>query len=477
MDLIPLQRRFLRSAFADGTRLAVLSIPRGNGKSTLSGHVLARCMTPGDELHQSGAEYLLLAGSIEQARHVFRSVKVELPGDDYRWVDSQRSLGVTRKKCGTRIRVHSSNAKTAMGIVGVPLAVADEPGSWEVSSGTLMYDGLVTAQGKPDSSLRVLMIGTLAPATAGWWPELVEAGSGGGRHVYSLQGDPKKWDDAKEIARCNPLMWKFADSRKVLLQERDEARKDSRLKARFLSYRLNVPTGDEADMLLNVDDWQRVMARPLPERRGKPIFGFDLGAGRAWSACVAIWQSGRIEAVAVAPGIPSLEDQEKRDQVPAGTYTKLHDLGVLRIAQGLRVQPPGELYQLAVSRFGRPAGLICDFFRVNELRDVVKDCEIEPRRPMWSTGSEDIRAARQMAKDGPLACHGDSAILIAASLSVAKVQNDTSGNVRLVKRGFNNQARDDVAAALVLSCGAWKRRIGGAGKPRIRYHGMIEAAA
>ena len=47
----------------------------------------------------------------------------------------------------------------------------------------------------------------------------------------------------------------------------------------------------------------------------------------------------------------------------------------------------------------------------------------------------------------------DSRALLAASLSVALVKNDDQGNTRLAKRGSNNTARDDVAAALVLAAG------------------------
>ena len=43
-----------------------------------------------------------------------------------------------------------------MGIVGCPLLVADEPGSWEVNGGQLMADAIQTAQGKPGSPLRVV---------------------------------------------------------------------------------------------------------------------------------------------------------------------------------------------------------------------------------------------------------------------------------------------------------------------------------
>ena len=52
--------------------------------------------------------------------------------------------------------------------------------------------------------------------------------------------------------------------RKKLLEERDAARADTRLKARFLSYRMNVPSADESTMLLDVADWHRMEEREVP---------------------------------------------------------------------------------------------------------------------------------------------------------------------------------------------------------------------
>ena len=42
-------------------------------------------------------------------------------------------------------------------------------------------------------------------------------------------------------------------------------------------------------MLLTVDDCERMAARPVPLREGRPVVGVDLGGGRAWSAAVACW--------------------------------------------------------------------------------------------------------------------------------------------------------------------------------------------
>ena len=76
-------------------------------------------------------------------------------------------------------------------------------------------------------------------------------------YVQALQGDPEKWDDWREIQRVNPLASIDAKFRKKLLEERDAARRDSRLKSRFLSYRMNVPSADEATMLLSVSGLAR----------------------------------------------------------------------------------------------------------------------------------------------------------------------------------------------------------------------------
>ena len=460
MKLRHFQHRFLTAATAPGTDTAVLSTPRGNGKSWIAGYLVARILDPADPLFRPGTESVLCAASIEQARIVFRFARGMLGEDGYRYLDSATRAGITHTSTRTRLRVIGSNGKTAMGLVNCPWAICDEPGSWEVNGGTLLRDAIEGAKGKPGSPLRSLYIGTLAPATGGWWHDMVEAGSYRSTIVHALQGDPTRWAHWREIQRVNPLTSISDDFRAKLLEERDAARRDPRLKAAFLSYRLNVPTGDESTMLLGVDDWKRVTARPVPDRAGRPIVAVDLGAGRAWSAAVAVWKSGRVESMAVAPGIPNLDEQEKRDVVPRGTYRMLAESGALTVAAGLRVQPAKLLIQAALDSWGTPDTVLCDRFRLADLQDAVAGrCPVFPRRTMWSTASEDIRALRKLSLDGPLSCAVSSRALVAASLAAAMVKNDESGNTRLVKRGAKNQARDDVAAALVLAAGSFARAL------------------
>ena len=77
---------------------------------------------------------------------VFRFIRQALePSGEYRFIDSTTKVGITHKQTNTRLRILSSNGKTALGIVGCPLLVADEPGSWETVGGQLMSDAIETA--------------------------------------------------------------------------------------------------------------------------------------------------------------------------------------------------------------------------------------------------------------------------------------------------------------------------------------------
>lgn len=203
----------------------------------------------------------------------------------------------------------------------------------------------------------------------------------------------------------------------------------------------------------------------MGDAKGRPVVGIDLGGGRAWSAAVAVWRSGRCEAVAVAPGIPSLSDQERADGVPGGLYERLQASGHLEVADGLRIPLARLLVDLVLHHWGVPSMIVCDRFRLNDLKDARPPCPVEPRVTRWSEAAADVRALRKMALDGNLSVDRPSRQLLTASLGVATVKSDDAGNTRLIKKGSNNQARDDVAAALLLAVGEHTRQ---ASRPKPR---------
>ena len=473
MKLLRFQERFIAAVENPAYDTVALSGPRGLGKSFIAAHVLTRCLTPGDVLNQPGREYVLGAASLEQCRLTYSFIREALENvldvdgkKAYSFHDTSARLGITHKRSNTRLRGISSNPKTSFGLVNVPLVCLDEPGSLDLAGGQMLADSLFTAQGKVGSTLKVVMIGTLSPMatrSGHWWFDLVTGGTAGRTYVqYYAADNLDSWDKWATIRKANPLVnlpgEDAAGFRAKLKEEREAARGDSRLKARFASYRLNVPSGDESTMLLTVDDWAKVVDREVPPREGRPVVGVDLGGGRAWSAAVAVYPNGRVECKALAPGIPDLAAQEARDRVPKGLYSKLHLDGLLHLADGLQVQPVGQLWDIVRDTWGRPKVLIADRFREKELSDAVKGCRIESRVTRWSEASFDIRALRRLAKDGPLAVAEDSRMLLQASLAVSTVMNDDSGNFRLVKKGSHNQARDDISAALTLAAGLIERQ-------------------
>ena len=274
--------------------------------------------------------------------------------------------------------------------MNTPLVVADEPGAWENNGGELLHDAVQTAQGKPGSPLRAVYIGT--PFAYG------ERGVTGGTRsqrvstdrprprMYVCKATPRSWDSWKEIMRVNPLARISPELREKLKIERMEARNDIRLKARFLSYRLNVPSGDESTVLLDAAQWRRALARDVPPRRGRPIVGIDLGHGRAWTTAVCLHLNGRTEALAISPGVPSIEVQEKKRSRPSGPIPITGFIWTSSCCRGSSCSPPAHVVGYDhFEEWGVPAHMVCDRFKLDELRDAVGGhVPIEPRVTQWS---------------------------------------------------------------------------------------------
>ena len=477
LDLAPVQRRFLRGAFpAHGLApgLAVLSVPRGGGKTTLAGHVLCAALDPSGPLFVAGAENVLMAGSTDQARFVFQAIRERL-GDSgaFKWADSFSQMRVRHRDTGTAVRVISSRAKTALGIRNARLIVGDEPASWDTRQGAAMYDAIVTSAGKVTQT--ALLIGTrsapgIAAVPRGWWPRLVASGSGPGRFVLPLVGDVDTWDRWQTIRKCNPL----ANRPKLaatLRRERDDARKDDDARRRFLAARLNLLSGEAGvDVLLDVDGWRSVVARDVGLADGAPIVGLDMGGARAWSAACFLWPSGRMAALAVAPGIPDLAELERRDSQPAGAYHRLSDAGVLHVAGGERM-PAAETVLAAVWAVAEPEVIVCDAFRRAAVLDAVGGrCPVVARVARWAEATADVAAFRRMALDGPLSVEPESRPLFELALAETRCESDDSGNVR-VSKARGNRSRDDLSAAATLAAGAWEREQ--ADGAEVRYHGAV----
>ena len=473
--LAPFQKRLIRGLMAPGIRKAVLSGPRGLGKSSLSGELLAAAVHPDGPLFRPGGESVLLASSLEQARLCFGFLRRFVGEDGFRFQDSGQRVSCTHVATRTRVRVASSDAKRAFGLgANTPIVVGDEPAAWLERGGALMYDALETSGGKAD--MRLILIGTRSPAAEGnWWRTLVDNGDGSPttyRQVHDApvdgEGQPVDPLTMRAARRANPLVgW----NPHLLPELRDQLRKARQSEdafARWCSYRLNRPMQPAREVLFTVQAWRRIEARPVPDAVGRPIAGVDIGSSRAWTCGCLLWPNGRVHVCMVAPGVPDLSEQERRDAMPAGAYRRLLDDGVLEVDEGRRVVRPERLIDRLL-QFG-PSLIVGDEFRRPAVADAIGGrAPWTTRRTRWSEITEDIGHCRKRGHDGGLTVTPESRRALMMAFSETEVEGDDDGNVRLTKRR-RGRSRDDLCVALVMACGAAARM---PSRPRRAYLGCV----
>ena len=457
--LLPFQSAFV-SAITRVNRppsIAALSVPRANGKSYLCGQLIARCLTPDDDLFELGVENILVSGSRQQAAIVLEFARAALPESDaYRW----SADGVIHKASRARVRIISSDSRRSYGLgANMRLAICDEPGAWSPTAGRRLWDAMQTALGKRKA--QILAVGTLAPAPltgpAAFWPDFVKSGSGGGRHVALLQADAEKWEDFDEVLRVNPVAAINPFLKQTLEREHAAALESDRAARTFRQFRLNIP-GDPVDSqpLITSAEFARVVSRPVPDCSGRPVIGVDLGGSRSWSAAVALWPSGRIAAWAIAPGTPSLADQEKDDQVPEGTYLALVRSGGLAVDEG-RAVPSVDLLLSRIWSW-EPVAIVSDSYRAPELHKAVNGrARIVERARGGAESTSNIQALRSLLLDTGSGVTEESRALLAAAFAQTTLKIGEGGETKVGKLD-QRRSREDAAAALLLAAGERARR-------------------
>ena len=457
--LLPFQRQFLAAVTRRENRpeIAACSVGRGNGKTFLAGALLAKALKPSDDpLYVEGAESVLVSASRPMAELTLEAARLVL-GDDpeFRW----RRDGVEHVKSRTRCRVLSSDSRRAFGLgSSLNLAVLDEPGSFAPTSGERPWRALLGSLGK-NSSARILACGTIAPAAVGsWWQTFIEAGSGPGKHVQLIQGNEKTWRDWDAVLAANPVCAISKSMVRTLKREHDEALASDRAASAFLRYRMNInaPEVTHAQPLITAAELERVCARPVPPAEGKPTIGIDLGGNRSWSACSAIFPNGRIESWAVAPGLPSLAEQERQDQVPDSTYTDLVRSGGLTVDEGNHVPSIERLLSRVWA--WEPLCIVSDPYRAQELLQVVAGrVRIIERARGGAESTSNVMALRSLLLDTNAGVTEASRDLLGAAFQQTNLVIDSSGLTKVVKLD-QRRSRDDASAALLLAAGEKARR-------------------
>ena len=382
MVVLPFQRRFLRGAFGQSDD-AALTVARGAGKTTLTGAVLTAALV--GPLAQENAESVLVASSFEQSLIGFRLILsfmrpwvaesvlvassfeqsligfrlilsfmrpwVEAEPHRYRVQDSVNRASITDRHTGASVRVLGSDPKRLHGLQA-NLLLLDEVAQWPSNQIDAMIAALETSRGKiPDS--RLLWIGTRPAGETHPFAKALKGGVGYSQ-VHAARPDDPPFQ-RRTWLRANPGLSHFPDLEKVIRIEAKRAKADPSRLASFKALRLNMGTSDVAEsLLLPADTWARCEGDAMPA--GPYILGLDLGGSYAQSAASAYWpQSGRLDAFAVFPAMPDLEERGLFDGV-GPLYSECARRGELMV-MGQRTTDIPALLEAALARIHRMTAL------------------------------------------------------------------------------------------------------------------------
>ena len=453
------QRSFLDDALADGVQQAGLTVARGNGKSTLIAALASAFIT--GPLQQPRAEVPVVAASYAQARIIFEHVRsfVDgklLPRSLWRVTDSLNWSLIEHRPSGARLRVMSSDPRRAHGLAPA-LCIADEPAQWSVGDGERMFAALVTSMGKIPGA-RLIALGTKPSNGAHWFNRLLTTDAPGVvSHVYSAPmdckiDDEKAWEAANPSLSIMPTLWDA-----IRLEAAQAAQNPAMLPA-FRALRLNqgVDDADTVQRLVEREDWMRCCILEA-EARGQTIWGIDLGGSAAFSAVACYWPAtGRIDVIAECGREPALHARGIADGV--GTlYEQAAAAGQLHVSKS-RVPQVADLVERALDLWGNPEAVVCDRWRIPELRDagerLLSGTVPVARGQGFKDGSDDVRRFRAAVKVGHVIPAGPL-VLLDSALSGAVVTLDPAGNAKLSKSPGHTRCKapDDVAAAAILAVG------------------------
>lgn len=458
VKLRPWQKAEIRKIYDNphGTRRAILSFGRKNGKTAISAFLLL--------LHLCGPEarpnsqLFSAAQSRDQAAILFalaaKIVRMS-PG-----LSSFVGIRDTAKQLycpelGTLYRALSAEASTAYGLSPV-FIVHDELGQVKGPRSPL-YEALETATGAQENPLSII-ISTQAPTDADLLSVLIDDAKTGAdpRTVLSLYTADPDADpfEAETIKQANPAFGDFQNAEEVLAMAEDARRMPSR-EAEYRNLILNQRI-EASNPFIVRSVWESCGDPPIEDFEGLPVYGgLDLSEVNDLTALVLIApHEGRwhVRPTFWLPG-EGLYERARRDRVP---YDVWHEQGYLETTPGRSIE-----YEWV-------AHYLRDLFERYDIRKIAFDRwnwrHLKPWLERVGFGEDDLErfvefgqgyqsmspALRTLESDllnGKMA-HGKHPVLSMCAAN-AVVQSDPSGNRKLAKD--KSRGRIDGMVALAMA--------------------------
>lgn len=446
-----------------GTRRAILSFGRKNGKTALSAFILLLHLV-GPEARRN-SQLFSAAQSRDQAAILFslaaKVVRMSPSLIDFVVVrDSGKQLFCP--DIGTLYKALSAEASTAYGLSPV-LIVHDELGQVRGPTSEL-YEALETATGAQEDPLSIV-ISTQAPTDSDLLSLLIDDAKSGQdpTTVVSLYVASDDMDPFSEeaIKAANPAYGDFQNPKETMAMAESARRMPSR-ENQYRNLVLNQRI-DTTTPFISRSVWEGCGAEPF-SLRDLPVFaGLDLSEVNDLTAFVPI---GVGEKWHVAPTfwLPAhgLEDRSRRDRVPYELWARQ---GHLQATEGATVD------------YSFVAGWLAAFCRSHDVRKIAFDRwnwrhlkpwlakagfeehELEGDYALFEPMGQGFQSMSPALRDLESAllnermCHGNHPVLSMCAAN-AVVQRDPAGNRKLAKHKSSGRIDGMVALAMAASVAA-----------------------
>lgn len=469
MRLLPEQREFVERVFAEDARgrrpisLAVLSEPKGNGKSALvAGICLAALLGP--EAEPRGAVY---SASIDRGKagiiyEEMRAIILAVPefASRVNIIDFTKKFVVLEGDGeDSTFEALSADARRSQGLAPT-LWAYDELGE---APDDALLKVLMESEGKRNHTLGIVL-STQADSDDHPLSVLIDdALTGADSSVYlQLHAAPPEADPFADetIKAANPASGKFLDLDAVL-KSRDRARRMPSFEPAYRRLRLNQRAdSNPEDRLVQVAVWKE-NAAPVDRAKlkGRACFGgLDLSGKHDLTSLVLVFPTdGDDPDFDILPFFWTPKGQlENRTQQEAKRFKQWIDAGHLTALDGATIRYDAVAAQMADLAAEFDIKLVgFDRYRIDDLKPELEDRNVEiPFEPFGqgfvSMGPAVERFA-ELALSGKLR-HGAHPVLTAA-VSNAITVSDPAGNLKIDKPKSNRRGpvRVDGAVALVMA--------------------------
>lgn len=450
-----------------GTRRAILSFGRKNGKSALAA-ILMLLHLCGPEARPN-SQLFSAARSREQAAVLFSlAAKMIRMSPDLSAVVTVRDSAkqIVCPELGTVYRALSADASTAMGL-SPSFCIHDELGQVKGPRDPL-YEALETATGAQENPLSIV-ISTQAPTDADLLSLLIEDGLSGAdpRVVVSLYSAPDDLDPFSDeaIKAANPAFGDFQNADETRAMAQDAKRMPSR-EAEYRNLILNQRVEMNAPFVSRAV-WQECGGDPV-EFDGLPIYGgLDLSEVSDLTALVLAAPSAGLWHIRPTFWLPSdgLADKARADRVPYDMWAR----------EGWLDTTPGPTVDYAYV-----ADYLADLFDRHDVRKIAFDrwnwrhlkpwlakagftdaqlegdaAVFEPMGQGFQSMSPALRDLESVLLNRKIR-HGGHPVLEMCARN-ATVQADPAGNRKLSKIKSHGRIDGMVALAMAMSvAGTWQ---------------------